>query len=155
MTSFIIQTVIVVGYLLMIEQFFLEFAEFIQKGFAEIKSQPAVSSMIMDYSGSADGTVRSEESIGVTKDTANTTLTQGGIKNLGELMFNLVQMLIVIIMSFSFLKELPSMAAYLAGNPRFAQVMSTHFTKIEKKIVDPVQKYFNPEDTDFNPGTKG
>ncbi|PIR32840.1 MAG: hypothetical protein COV36_03420 [Alphaproteobacteria bacterium CG11_big_fil_rev_8_21_14_0_20_44_7] len=131
LSSFMLQIVIVVAYVIMVEVFFVEFLDLIKFGFNEIVIDRSYNEYIVPYGKNADG-----EFVSKIENAMGGVNLQGAEKYITDIsyggdpkefipwfIFQMLVMLIIVFLTFSFMKRVPAFAGYLAGNPKFVRLM--------------------------------
>lgn len=140
-SSFMLQIVIVVAFVIMVEDFFVQFYEIIKVGYNDIVIDKVVTSYDIDYGG----LTKAEESFGITAESSKKyveDLESLGLRRAGDVTGDqslevigqgddflpwfaaqMIMMSAVIYVTVSFMKTVPGFAGYLAGNPKFVNLM--------------------------------
>lgn len=130
--SFITQMVLIVIYVLMVEEFFVEFMDMIRATLeADSDLKSAYSEHLTRYSDpEAEGgkeVIGVDRTFGPNKQTAEEYLQSMGIEPgddfIPSLVFNMIMMMIIVWMSYKFMTKVPAFSGFLAGNPKFVRLM--------------------------------
>ena len=125
-SSFMLQVVIVVTFLIMIEDFYFEFYEMIKVAYNEIIIDRTQVGQVFDYGSVA----KLEEESGISFAGAEKYVVDAkfdippGKEFLPWFVGELVVMAAVIYLTSRFLSFVPAFAGYLAGNPKFVNLMT-------------------------------
>lgn len=128
MLSFIIQIATVVAFVIMVEDFYVEFLDTIKIGYNEVILESSYKGSATNYMEAGETSLDQLEAVkDVHPEDAQKFITSSGYPQ-GEnfvpwFTTQLVTMVALIYLTFSFMKFLPSLAGFLAGNPKFVNLM--------------------------------
>ena len=144
-TSFILQIIVVVTFLVMVEPFFNDFMELIKLGFNNIVLENGTVKEIVHQgstmSGAGVDAVYTKS--GPTMATAEKYVTQLDYKgNKDEFVpwfvYMLMQASVIIFLTYKFMQEVPVFATLIAGNPRFVRLFQTNYDSSFGTVQKPI-----------------
>lgn len=128
-SSFIIQMIIVVLFVVMVEGFFTDFVKMIEGGFKEFVVEGGVernTATVVNPGDPDTGEGRVVETPArytpLTTEEAENVIGQMGY-TVPEFFFKMLVMAVIVFLTFSFMQEVPAMAGFLAANPKFVKIM--------------------------------
>lgn len=150
-TSFIIQIVVVVTFLIMIEPFFTDFMELVKLGFNKIVLENGTVDQLVGQGKTIDGTGVEAvyQKTGPTMATSEAYVLDvmklpdyGGPKDPDEFVpwfvYMLLQASVVIYLTYQFMREVPKFASIIAGNPKFVSLFQTQFDSSFGTVQKPI-----------------
>ena len=124
--SFIIEIVLVVAYVLMVEPFYKDFFNMLQKSFKNLNLEKGETRYLKPYNNSEGKEYIKEESVQDVKDpvgSMNAAGFDGDATDItSDILVNLITMAAVVFLSSAFLRYVPTLASMLAGKYNFSKL---------------------------------